>query len=67
MNRHHPTACPFYNDVFNPILKRMKGREDMIDIDIHFLRQATHEGCGRRFQSNRINVVDRQTVTTSRQ
>ena len=59
-NRHHPPACPFNNDVFDPVLKRMKGSEDIIDIDVHFLHQATHDGRRRRFQPNRINLIDRQ-------
>jgi hypothetical protein len=45
----------------------MKGSEDMIDINIHFLHQATHHRCRGRFQPNRINVIDCQAVTTSRQ
>src|SRR5215475_15002790 len=49
LNWHHPTARPFHNDVFDPVLKRMKGSEDMIDINIYFLHQATNYGCRRRF------------------
>src|SRR5215475_3579985 len=67
LNWHHPTARPFHNDVFDPVLKRMKGSEDMIDINIYFLHQATNYGCRRRFQPNRIDVVDCQAVTTSGQ
>src|SRR5207245_5363662 len=48
-NRYHPAACPFDDDVFNPILKSMKSSEDIFDMDIRFLYQSAHDRRRRRF------------------
>jgi hypothetical protein len=51
--------------VFNPVLKSMKSGEHIFDMNIRFLNQAAHDRRRRRFQPNRIDIFDCQTVTTS--